>query len=134
MTKNFLLFSVLFSFCLGAFATTNKTPQIDISSLSAQKEFLGMINECSNPKLYSKLLSKALDTKDQAQRTVFAARIEETIMNNPSCFVTAVSKLGDKKCEAVEESFIREPYFYPRYEIYRALSSASNYSQSCFAS
>lgn len=134
MKTTFLVFGALLSICLDAFATTDRTSKIDVSSLNAQKEFLGMINECSNPMLYSKMLEKALDTKNQAKRQIFSARIEETIINNPSCFVTAVTKLGDKKCEAVEETFLREPYFYPKHEIYRALSASSNYAQSCFAS
>jgi hypothetical protein len=134
MKFNFLLLSVLLSFCLEAFATTNQTPQLDASKLNAEKDYLSAINQCSNTQLFSKVIDQALKTKDEAKRTVFAAQIEETIINNPSCFVAAVTKMGYQKCEVVEENFVREPYFYPRYELYRALSSASNFGGSCFAS
>ena len=134
MKLRFLLLALLLSLHVTAFATTNKAPQINVPILRAEKDYLSMINQCSNPKHYNKILDQALDAKDQNKRTSFAAQIEETIMNNPSCFVAAVTKLGHDKCEAVEENFVREPYFYPRDEIYRALSSAADYPNSCFAS
>lgn len=134
MKNNFLLFGILLSFYLNCLATTNRTPQIDTSRLNAQKEYLGTINQCSNAKLFSKVIDQALKTKDEAKRTAIAAQIEETIISNPSCFVAAVTKMGYQKCEVVEDSFVREPYFYPRHQLYKALSSASNFGGSCFAS
>jgi hypothetical protein len=134
MKTKFLLFATLLVFCAPVFATTNKTVSIDVSALNAEKEYLAMINQCANPKLYSKILESALDTKNQDKRTAFAAQIEETIINNPACFVTTMTKLGYKKCTAVKETFIQEPYFYPKHDIYRALRTASNFADSCFAS
>jgi hypothetical protein len=124
----------MFSFSVAAFATTNKITQMNVEKLHAQKDYLNMINQCANTKLYNKTLDQALSTKDESKRIVYAAQIEETIINNPSCFIAAVNKLGNKKCEVVEENFIRETYFYPRHEIYRSLSSADDFASSCFAS
>ena len=132
-SKNFLI-GFLLSFCLSAFATENKTTAINVEKLNAEKDYLNMINQCANTKLYNKILDQALSTKDESKRIVYAAQIEETIINNPSCFIAAVNKLGNKKCEVVEENFIRETYFYPRHEIYRSLSSADDFASSCFAS
>lgn len=133
-----LLFTALLGFYVGfstvAIATTSKTPPIDVSKLNAEKDYLGSINQCASPKLYSKVVDSALNTKDQTKHTIFAAQIEETIINNPACFVSAVSKMGYKKCEAIEENFVREPYFYPRHELYKALSTADNFGSSCFSS
>ena len=131
--KTFII-GFLLGFCLSAFATANKTTGINVEKLNAEKDYLNMINQCANPKLFNKILDQALATKDESKRALFAAQIEETIMNNPSCFIDAVSKLGNKKCEVVEDSFIKEPYFYPRHEIYKSLSSAADYASSCFAS
>jgi hypothetical protein len=134
MKTKFLLFGALLAFYVSAYATTSKTSQIDVPSLHAEKDYLSIINQCSNPKLFKQILDKAIEEKDQNKRTTYAAQIEETMINNPSCFVAAVTKLGYKKCEVVEENFVKEPYFYPRHEIYRALSSASDFPGSCFAS
>ncbi len=133
MKTKFLLFAAFLGCYVCAFATTNKASQIDISKLNAEKEYLSTINQCANHKLYQKTLDNALSTKDQTKRTIFAAQIEETIINNPACFISALNKMGAKKCEAVEQSFVREAYFYPRHELYRALSTASNFGGSCFA-
>ena len=134
MKSKLFVIGVLFSFCLTAFGTVNKTTPINIEKLNAEKDYLNVINQCANPKLYNKILDQALATKDESKKALFAAQIEETIMNNPSCFIAAVTKLGNKKCEIVEESFIKEPYFYPRHEIYKSLSSAADFASSCFAS
>ena len=138
MKTKILLFTALLGCSLGfsavAIATTSKTSSIDVSKLYAEKDYLGAINQCASPKLYSKLVDYALNTKDQTKRTIFAAQIEETIINNPACFVTAVSKMDYKKCDAIEENFVREPYFYPRHELYKALSTADNFGSSCFSS
>ncbi len=134
MKSKIFLIGFLLSFCLSAFATANKTTAINVEKLNAEKDYLNMINQCANPKLYNKMLDQALASKDESKRALFAAQIEETIINNPSCFIAAVTKLGNKKCEIVEESFIKEPYFYPRHEIYKSLSSATDYANSCFAS
>ena len=134
MKTKILLFAALLGFSAVAIATTSKTSSIDVSKLYAEKDYLSAINQCASPKLYSKVVDYALNTKDQTKRTIFAAQIEETIINNPACFVTAVSKMGYKKCDAIEENFVREPYFYPRHELYKALSTADNFGSSCFSS
>lgn len=134
MKTKLIFIGFMISFSVTAFATSNKTIQLNVEKLHAQKNYLNMINQCANTKLYSKILDQALSTKDESKRTFYAAQIEEVIINNPSCFIAAVSKLGNKKCEVVEENFIREPYFYPRHEIYRSLSSVNEYASSCFAS
>ena len=134
MKTTAIFIGFIFSFSLAAFASTNKTTQMNVEKLHAQKDYLNAINQCANPKLYNKILDQALSTKDESKRVFYAAQIEETIINNPSCFIAAVTKLGNKRCEIIEESFIREPYFYPRHEIYRSLSSADDFASSCFAS
>ena len=134
MKKMVFFIGYFLSFCLAAHAKTNETSPIDIVRLNAQKDYLYTINQCANPKLYNQLLEKAMGAKDESKRIFYAAQIEEMIINNPSCFLNALSKLGYKKCEVVEDSFIKEPYFYPRHEIYRSLSSSSEYARSCFAS
>ena len=134
MKTKILLFAALLGCSAVALATTSNNAQIDVSKLNAEKDYLSAINQCANPRLYSKVMDYALNAKDQSKRTVFAAQIEETIINNPACFVTAISKMGYKKCEAVEENFVREPYFYPRYKLYKALGTADNFASSCFSS
>ncbi len=133
MKTKILLFAALLGCSVVELATTSKTSPIDVSKLNAEKDYLGVINQCANPKLYSKIVDYALNAKDQTKHTIFAAQIEETIINNPACFVTAVSKMGYKKCETIEENFVREPYFYPRHQLYSALITANNFGGSCFS-
>ena len=68
------------------------------------------------------------------KRAQHAALLEELIKYNPSCFVASVKKLDPKSCEKIEESYLSEPFFYPREDLKASLATAKDFKASCLAS
>jgi hypothetical protein len=123
-----LIFFISFSL---AFANQS----IDIQKLERQKRFISTINQCSNPTKLDQFIQNALNnTSDYEKRAQHAAFIEELIKFNPSCFVASINKLDHKNCEKIDESYLREPFFYPREDLKASLATAKNFNSSCLAS
>ena len=103
--------------------------------LQLQKKFLSTINQCSNPQVLDQFFKNAVkNASDQNERAKHAALLEELIKYNPSCFVASVKKLDNETCEKIEESYLNEPFFYPRDDLRASLSSVKGYKSSCLAS
>lgn len=103
--------------------------------LQLQKKFLSTINQCSNPQILDQFFKNAVkNASDQNERAKHAALLEELIKYNPSCFVASVKKLDNETCEKIEESYLNEPFFYPRDDLRASLSSVKGYKSSCLAS
>lgn len=80
-------------------------------------------------------IQNALDNvSNYEKRAQHAALLEELIKYNPSCFVASVKKLDPKSCEKIEDSYLNEPFFYPREDLRASLASAKNFKASCLAS
>lgn len=108
---------------------------INIQKLEIQKKFIVNINQCSNPAQLDQFIQNALDNvSNYEKRAQHAALLEELIKYNPSCFVASVKKLDPKSCEKIEDSYLNEPFFYPREDLRASLASAKNYKASCLAS
>ena len=108
---------------------------INIQKLEIQKKFIVNINQCSNPAQLDQLIQNALNNVSNFEkRAQHAALLEELIKYNPSCFVASVKKLDPKSCEKIEDSYLNEPFFYPREDLRASLASAKNYKASCLAS
>jgi hypothetical protein len=103
--------------------------------LQLQKKFLSTINQCSNPQILDQFFKNAVkNASDQNERAKHAALLEELIKYNPSCFVASVKKLDNETCEKIEESYLNEPFFYPRDDLRASLSSVKGFKSSCLAS
>lgn len=108
---------------------------INIQKLEIQKKFIVNINQCSNPAQLDQFIQNALDNvSNYEKRAQHAALLEELIKYNPSCFVASVKKLDPKSCEKIEDSYLNEPFFYPREDLRASLASAKNFKASCLAS
>jgi hypothetical protein len=116
-----------------SFALANQ--DINTQKLESQKKFISNINQCSNPAQLDQFIQNALDNvSNHEKRAQHAALIEELIKYNPSCFVASIKKLDPKSCEKIEDSYLNEPFFYPREDLRASLASAKNYKTSCLAS
>jgi len=120
--------------CLSiSLATANQDD--NAQKLQLQKKFLSTINQCSNPQILDQFFKNAVkNASDQNERAKHAALLEELIKYNPSCFVASVKKLDNETCEKIEESYLNEPFFYPRDDLRASLSSVKGYKSSCLAS
>jgi hypothetical protein len=120
--------------CLSiSLATANQDD--NAQKLQLQKKFLSTINQCSNPQVLDQFFKNAVKSaSDQNERAKHAALLEELIKYNPSCFVASVKKLDNETCEKIEESYLNEPFFYPRDDLRASLSSVKGYKSSCLAS
>ena len=129
--KRIVLFLTL---CLSisiAFANQESNTQ----KLQLQKRFISNINQCSNPQILDQFFKNAVrNASDQNERAKHAALLEELIKYNPSCFVAGIKKLDNETCEKIEESYLNEPFFYPREDLRASLSSVKGYKSSCLAS
>jgi len=116
-----------------SFALANQ--DINTQKLESQKKFISNINQCSNPAQLDQFIQNALDNvSNHEKRAQYAGLLEELIKYNPSCFVASVKKLDPKSCEKIEDSYLNEPFFYPREDLRASLASAKNYKASCLAS
>ena len=121
----------LLSFFSLAFANQD----INIQKLQSQKQSISTINQCSNPAQLDQFIQNALDNvTNHEKKAKHAAFLEGLIKYNPSCFVASVKKLDPKSCEKIEESYLNEPFFYPREDLRASLAKAKNYKASCLAS
>ena len=129
--RNLILFLTLFIHVSLALANQD----INIQKLEIQKKFIVNINQCSNPAQLDQFIQNALNNVSNFEkRAQHAALLEELIKYNPSCFVASVKKLDPKSCEKIEDSYLNEPFFYPREDLRASLASAKNYKASCLAS
>ena len=108
---------------------------INTQKLELQKKFISDINQCSNPQQLDRFIQNALkNISNHEERARHAALLEELIKYNPSCFVASIKKLDPKSCEKIEESYLSEPFFYPREDLRASLASVKDYKASCLAS
>ncbi|MEY3909659.1 MAG: hypothetical protein RIT47_350 [Pseudomonadota bacterium] len=129
--RNLILFLTLFIHVSLALANQD----INIQKLEIQKKFIVNINQCSNPAQLDQFIQNALNNVSNFEkRAQHAALLEELIKYNPSCFVASVKKLDPKSCEKIEDSYLNEPFFYPREDLRASLASAKNFKASCLAS
>ena len=120
---------------LSCFSLALANQDINTQKLESQKKFISNINQCSNPAQLDQFIQNALDNvSNHEKRAQHAALLEELIKYNPSCFVASVKKLDPKSCEKIEESYLNEPFFYPRDDLRASLASVKNYKASCLAS
>jgi len=120
---------------LSYFSLALANQDINTQKLESQKKFISNINQCSNPAQLDQFIQNALDNvSNHEKRAQHAALIEELIKYNPSCFVASIKKLDPKSCEKIEDSYLNEPFFYPREDLRASLASAKNYKTSCLAS
>jgi DNA-binding transcriptional regulator GbsR (MarR family) len=125
-----LFFSSFFSLSL---AMANQ--DINTQKLELQKKFISNINQCSNPEQLDQFIKNAVkNISNQTERARHAALLEDLIKYNPSCFVATVKKLDNKTCEKIQESYLNEPFFYPREDLRASLATAKDYKASCLAS
>jgi hypothetical protein len=125
-----LFFTSLFSLSL---AMANQ--DINTEKLTLQKKFISNINQCSNPEQLDQFIKNAVkNVSNHNERAKHAALLEELIKYNPSCFVASVKKLDNKTCEKIEESYLSEPFFYPREDLKASLATAKDFKASCLAS
>ena len=120
---------------LSYFSLAFANQDMNTQKLQSQKQFISNINQCSNPAQLEQFIQNALaNVSNHEKRAQHAALLEELIKYNPSCFVASVKKLDPKSCEKMEESYLSEPFFYPREDLRASLASAKNYKASCLAS
>jgi hypothetical protein len=120
---------------LSCFSLALANQDINTQKLESQKKFISNINQCSNPAQLDQFIQNALDNaSNHEKRAQHAALLEELIKYNPSCFVASIKKLDPKSCEKIEDSYLNEPFFYPREDLRASLASAKNYKTSCLAS
>ena len=120
---------------LSCFSLAFANQDMNTQKLQSQKQFISNINQCSNPAQLEQFIQNALaNVSNHEKRAQHAALLEELIKYNPSCFVASVKKLDPKSCEKMEESYLSEPFFYPREDLRASLASAKNYKASCLAS
>jgi hypothetical protein len=120
---------------LSCFSLALANQDINTQKLESQKKFISNINQCSNPAQLDQFIQNALENvSNHEKRAQHAALLEELIKYNPSCFVASIKKLDPKSCEKIEDSYLNEPFFYPREDLRASLASAKNYKASCLAS
>jgi hypothetical protein len=120
---------------ISCFSLAFANQDINTQKLQSQKQFISNINQCSNPAHLDQFIQNALENvTNHEKRAQHAALLEELIKYNPSCFVASVKKLDPKSCEKMEESYLSEPFFYPREDLRASLATAKNYKASCLAS
>jgi hypothetical protein len=126
---------VVFLTLLSCFSLALANQDINTQKLELQKKFISEINQCSNPAQLDQFIKNALNNiSNYEKRAKHAALLEELIKYNPSCFVASVKKLDPKSCEKIEESYLSEPFFYPREDLRASLLTAKDYKESCLAS
>jgi hypothetical protein len=126
---------VVFLSLLTSFSLALANQDINTQKLELQKKFISDINQCSNPQQLDRFIQNALkNVSNHEKRARHAALLEELIKYNPSCFVASVKKLGPKSCEKIEESYLSEPFFYPREDLKASLATAKDFKASCLAS
>jgi hypothetical protein len=126
---------VVYLMLLSCFSLALANQDINTQKLESQKKFISNINQCGNPAQLDQFIQNALDNvSNHEKRAQHAALLEELIKYNPSCFVASVKKLDPKSCEKIEDSYLNEPFFYPREDLRASLASAKNYKTSCLAS
>jgi hypothetical protein len=128
-----ILVLLLTSFFSLSVAMANQ--DINTQKLELQKKFISDINQCSNPQQLDRSIQNALkNISNHEERARHAALLEELIKYNPSCFVASIKKLDPKSCEKIEESYLSEPFFYPREDLKASLATAKDFKASCLAS
>jgi len=129
--KTFIIFLSLVS----NFSLALANQDINTQKLQSQKQFISNINQCRNPAQLDQFIQNALqNVSSYEKRAQHAALLEELIKYNPSCFVSSIKNLDSKSCEKIEESYLNEPFFYPREDLRASLAKAKNYKASCLAS
>lgn len=129
--KTFIIFLSLVS----NFSLALANQDINTQKLQSQKQFISKINQCRNPAQLDQFIQNALqNVSSYEKRAQHAALLEELIKYNPSCFVSSIKNLDPKSCEKIEESYLNEPFFYPREDLRASLAKAKNYKASCLAS
>ena len=119
---------VLLSVSFSSYATP--TPSINVDGLLMQKQYLKNINQCATENSFNAFIKSAI--KD-ANTFYQHGTIEETVLNNPACFVYSASKLSQKECQTLNQAYIKEPFFYPRAMLSDALSKVKGINQTCLA-
>ena len=128
----YLSLVVLLSASFSSYATP--TPSINVDGLLMQKQYLKNINQCATEKSFNAFIKSAIkDANTFYQHGTYAETIEETVLNNPACFVYSASKLSQKECQTLNQSYIKEPFFYPRAMLSDALSKVKGINQTCLA-
>ena len=126
---------VVFLTLLTSFSLAIANQDINTQKHELQKKFISGINQCSNPQQLDRFIQNALrNVSNHEERAKHAALLEELIKYNPSCFVASVKKLDPKSCEKIEESYLSEPFFYPREDLKASLATAKDFKASCLAS
>jgi hypothetical protein len=127
------LATLLMAIMTASWAFANQ--DINTQKLELQKNFISNINQCKNPSQLDQFIKIAIDNvSNQEKKAKVAALMEDLIKYNPTCFVASIKKLDQKSCDLIEESYLNEPFFYPREDLRASLSSAKNYKSSCLAS
>lgn len=127
------LTALLMAIMTASWAFANQ--DINTQKLELQKNFINNINQCKNPSQLDEFIKIAIDNvSNHEKKAKVAALMEDLIKYNPACFVASIKKLDQKSCELIEESYLDEPFFYPREDLRASLSSAKNYKSSCLAS
>ena len=126
---------VVFLSLLTSFSLALANQDINTQKLELQKKFISEINQCSNPAQLDQFIKNALNNvSNYEKRAKHAALLEELIKYNPSCFVASIKKLDLKSCELIEESYLVEPFFYPKEDLKASLSNVKSYKSTCLAS
>ena len=108
---------------------------INTQQLELQKNFINNINQCKNPSQLDQFIKIALDNaSNNDKKAKVAALMEELIKYNPSCFVASIKKLDQKSCELIEDSYLDEPFFYPKEDLKASLTTVKSYKSTCLAS
>ena len=127
------LATLLMAIMTASWAFANQ--DINTQKLELQKNFISNINQCKNPSQLDQFIKIAIDNvSNHEKKAKVAALMEDLIKYNPTCFVASIKKLDQKSCDLIEESYLNEPFFYPREDLRASLSSAKNYKSSCLAS
>lgn len=134
-TRYFMKTLVLLLTSFFSLSVAMANQDINTQKLELQKKFISDINQCSNPQQLDRFIQNALkNISNHEERARHAALLEELIKYNPSCFVASIKKLDPKSCEKIEESYLSEPFFYPREDLRASLASVKDYKASCLAS
>jgi hypothetical protein len=134
-TRYFMKTLVLLLTSFFSLSVAMANQDINTQKLELQKKFISDINQCSNPQQLDRFIQNALkNISNHEERARHAALVEELIKYNPSCFVASIKKLDSKSCEKIEESYLSEPFFYPREDLKASLATAKDFKASCLAS
>jgi len=134
-TRHFMKTLVLLLTSFFSLSVAMANQDINTQKLELQKKFISDINQCSNPQQLDRFIQNALkNISNHEERARHAALLEELIKYNPSCFVASIKKLDPKSCEKIEESYLSEPFFYPREDLKASLATAKDFKASCLAS